>query len=70
MRKVGRDDFAFDITVSIPQAVGTIAISRTKEELKNTSETVSIPQAVGTIAMKKAKTFRAYVMALFQYRKR
>ena len=37
--------------VSIPQAVGTIAISLVEKLLKEEFSLVSIPQAVGTIAI-------------------
>ena len=39
------------LVVSIPQAVGTIAIPE-KPSVEEVSKVVSIPQAVGTIAIK------------------
>ena len=56
--------------VSIPQAVGTIAIFLVEKLLKEEFSLVSIPQAVGTIAMTKKFVFLIRSTKMFQYRKR
>ena len=57
--------------VSIPQAVGTIAIETLEARKLRRQEGVSIPQAVGTIAIVADKlTFGKVKSLQFQYRKR
>ena len=55
--------------VSIPQAVGTIAISPSSS-VSPVAGLVSIPQAVGTIAIVEFSRIDAETREVFQYRKR
>ena len=59
-------------TVSIPQAVGTIAMCSTaRSHSEPVASRVSIPQAVGTIAMDTIiLTYNQTTYIWFQYRKR
>ena len=57
--------------VSIPQAVGTIAIFDIRDAEAIAVREVSIPQAVGTIAIEKSvRTEQVTTVVRFQYRKR
>ena len=58
------------LIVSIPQAVGTIAIHMQGERAETSGVVVSIPQAVGTIAIKRVRAMQEKYHILFQYRKR
>ena len=55
--------------VSIPQAVGTIAIFYNMKDILSRG-TVSIPQAVGTIAIFQQFEGISILISEFQYRKR
>ena len=62
-------DFA-RMLVSIPQAVGTIAILTATVILGVIIGVVSIPQAVGTIAIVACSSIKSPLSSKFQYRKR
>ena len=58
------------LLVSIPQAVGTIAIEARQSGKDKRFWGVSIPQAVGTIAIKRTPEVFCKAAVSFQYRKR